>query len=206
VRGALPLRKRLFFAAVAAGCVLCAGGCAPTAIKAEFPYRPSLDLPPGSGTISIVAPEQHERRRDRSGAWIIGDIRMADGKGAGDVVADAPPEEMVLRALAEELKRAGYRVESRNDLNGETGIRIAAIDVMVGEVIHPVTVEAQGEAKLSADVVRKGKVAVRLTYAAKFSKTTVRGSGNPAEEVLGSSVHDLLGQALPGLLKELEKK
>lgn len=202
----LKSRLRSACAAGIVGCSLSLAACAPTVVKTGFPYRPSLDLPQGTGRVAVVAPQTAEDRRNETGEWVIGDVKRADGERAGAVVADEAPEELVMRALTGELKRAGYHVDRVAEIDGQSGLRLLSAGITVGEIIHHVTVEARAEATITAEVVRDGATRVRITYTANGAKTTVRGKGNPAEEVLESAVHDLLGQALPEILKELEKK
>src|SRR4051812_34177246 len=109
--------------------VLLLAGCAPAVVRTGFPYRPSIELPQGSGSILISIVGQGDARQSESGGWILGEIRTPDGEGVGEVVSDAAPEELVMRALTEELQKAGYRVERVSDLRGKTGATLSAARV-----------------------------------------------------------------------------
>lgn len=202
-----PAVRRSFRFLFLVSILVALAGCTPKLVKVGLPYRASLSLPPASGTVFLSGPQQEPARRTEKGEWIIGEIRDTDGKDVGDVVTESSPGDLLVRALAEELRQAGYRVETVSDVpkDAAKGIRLQDITVSADESLHLARQEVKSEARLSVEVIREGNPVVRLKFVARGSDSGVRWSRKTAEKVASGAVSDLMRQAVPEIVRELEK-
>ncbi|GFO68195.1 lipoprotein [Geomonas limicola] len=181
-------------------------GCAGQDRTVRLDYQPVVGALGGSGEVYAVVSADSAPQEGQV-AWILGQLRDADGEVQGKLLTDRNPKEMVAEALIRELEQAGYRVNlaTRLPAGAPRGIDFTRIEVKLEGEDHLVKRQVNGSLQVKIAVFKGGTLVKTLTYQGNSSAESMRGDSKVFDETLRGLVTVVARQAVPELVTLLSK-
>jgi len=189
---------------------LAMAGCATTADrKVTLLYEPTVHAVGEGGKLYLAREAEPPPAGSKQAVqWVIGSVKDTDGNKTGSIVVDTLPADLVLQALSAELMAAGYAVVQVSEVPSQAtkGLSLSNTAVSLDDVSSLVKDEAKGSIKASVEVWRDGQKVARLSYETVSSDVAVTGRERLLPDILGKTMHHLMREAVPAVIKVLEQK
>ncbi|GFO60201.1 hypothetical protein GMST_25260 [Geomonas silvestris] len=181
-------------------------GCAGQDRTVRLDYQPVVGASGGRGEVYAAVSADHAAQSGEV-AWVLGQLRDADGEVQGKLLTDRNPREMVAESLIRELEQAGYRVNlaARLPEGAGRGIDFSRIEAKLDGVDHLVKREVNGSLKVTIDVFKAGKLVKTFKYEGTSSAEALRSDSKVFDQTLLDLVEIVARQAVPELVALLAK-
>jgi hypothetical protein len=140
--------------------------------------------------------------------WVLGKVSDDDGKELSKIVTDMSPAGLVMDALSQELKRAGYNVVMSAS-SGEPGGKALVLQeasVLLDETHSVMKDEARCTVKIAIKPIPQGVAVGVAGYEAQYSDTAVANREQLPSDTLQNALQLLMTRAVPDIVKTLEQK
>ncbi|HJV33720.1 YajG family lipoprotein [Geomonas sp.] len=198
------LIRVLAMAAIFAGLL----GCATPDRRADILYRPAANVTGGSGDLYLVQGVRRPAGESASIQWVLGKVTDDDGKQLANIVTDMAPSSLVLDALNQELKRAGYNVILRDTAPADANkaLILKEATILVNDTHTAVKDEVKSTVKIAVEPRRQGTLTGVSAYEAQYSDTGLTDRDHLPADVLQKTLQLLMTRAVPDMVKVLEQK
>ena len=183
-------------------------GCAAPGMNVTVGYTPFVNATGGTGELFLVqdsAPEVSQKA-----LWIIGQVKGYDGLKEHDLVVSSMPADLIAGMLADELTSAGYLVKQVKTMPEKSAkvVRVASVKMNLEESlsIFNFKLNATGGMALTLELWNSGARLNSFDYRASFSDSDMKEGDLLGSLVLRSSIREVMKQAVPDIVKTLEKK
>jgi hypothetical protein len=185
----------------------CFQGCATGDRRVNILYEPEANITGGFGDLYLVQSVRHATGEAAAIEWVLGRVTKKDGTTVGRVVTDIAPGNLVLDALNQELKRAGYNVIATDHLPDQgKAVNLTAVSMRIDETHGFARDEANSALKMTVEP-RRDKAAIKtLSYQAEYSDSATTGRDVLPSEALQHTLQLLMSRAVPEIVKTLEQK
>ncbi|HJV64097.1 MAG TPA: hypothetical protein VJ550_00035 [Geomonas sp.] len=183
-------------------------GCATPDRRADILYRPVANVKGGSGDLYLVQGVHRPSGESAGVQWVLGKVVDNDGNKVANVVTDQAPANLVMDALNQELKGAGYSVivtETPPD-PGSRSLTLKDVAIRLNDTHSVVKDVANCSVKMSVEPRLQGTVSGSSSYQAEYSDTAVGDREQLPADILQKALQLLMTQAVPDIVKSLEKK
>jgi hypothetical protein len=183
-------------------------GCATPDRRADILYRPAGYATGGSGDLYLVQGVRRPAGEAAGIQWVLGKVTDDDGKQLANIVTDTAPANLVVDALNQELKRAGYNVIVTDSAPAQVNkaLTLKEVSILVNDTHSAVRDEAKCTVKMSVEPRRQGSVTGLSAYEAEYSDTGFTDRSHIPADVLQKALQLLMTRAVPDMVKTLEQK
>ena len=198
-----PRRRTLLALGLMALLIL--GGCATYTKQLVMRYDPISTTRFGGGDLYLINAELQPPTA--SGAWSIGNTKNGDGMMVDTLWSGVSPAGLVQSALQRELGQTGYAVipaKKAPDLYSKV-VEITEARVVVDQITKVPQVDAVCTISVSLTVMKNGTPVRKLHYEAKGSDLAIKDRDRLAETMLRNTMQDLMKQAIPDIVANLEQ-
>jgi len=198
-----PRRRTLLALGLMALLIL--GGCATYTKQLVMRYDPISTTRFGGGDLYLINAELQPPTA--SGAWSIGNTKNGDGMMVDTLWSGVSPAGLVQSALQRELGQTGYAVipaKKAPDLYSKV-VEITEARVVVDQTTKVPQVDATCTISVSLTVMKNGTPVRKLHYEAKGSDLAIKNRDQLAETILRNTMQDLMKQAIPDIVANLEQ-
>ncbi|PKN22184.1 MAG: hypothetical protein CVU68_04940 [Deltaproteobacteria bacterium HGW-Deltaproteobacteria-3] len=198
-----PRRRTLLALGLMALLIL--GGCATYTKQLVMRYDPITTTRFGGGDLYLINAELQPPTA--SGAWAIGNTKNGDGVMVDTLWSGVSPAGLVQSALQRELGQTGYAVipaQKAPDLYSKV-VEITEARVVVDQITKVPQVDAVCTISVSLTVMKNGAPVRKLRYEAKSSDLAIKDRDRLAETILRSTMQDVMRQAIPDIVANLEQ-
>ncbi|MFA6499568.1 MAG: hypothetical protein WC256_02980 [Desulfurivibrionaceae bacterium] len=199
----IPRRRNLL--ALSLITLLALGGCATYTKQLVMRYDPITTSRFGGGDLYLINAELQPPTA--SGAWAIGNTKNGDGLMVDTLWSGVSPAGLVQSALQRELSQTGYAVipaKKAPDLYSKV-VEITEARVVVDQITKVPQVDAVCTISVSLTVMKNGTPVRKLHYEAKGSDLAIKNRDQLAETMLRNTMQDLMKQAIPDIVANLEQ-
>lgn len=190
-----------------AGLVMMAG-CAAPGMNVTIGYTPFVNASGGSGELFLVQDSVPEVTQ--KALWVIGELKGYDGEKDHELVVPGMPIDLVTTMLADELTSAGYLVKQAKTMPEQPAkvVRISSVKLALDESLSFMNfkLDATGSLGMNLELWLNGTRVNSFDYRASFSDSGFKDGDQLGSTVLKNSVRDVMKQAVPDIMKSLEKK
>jgi len=201
MRGSVRLLFGLF------GLLLLAG-CAAPGMNVSVGYTPFVNATGGTGELYLV--QDSVPQINQKALWIIGQVKGYDGLKENDLVVTTLPADLIAGMLADELTSAGYLVKQVNAMPDKASkiVRLSSVAMTLEESLSLFSfkLDATGALALTLELWNNGSRIQSFDYRASFSDSDFKEGELLGSLVLRNSIRDVMKQAVPDIVKSLEKK
>jgi uncharacterized lipoprotein YajG len=183
-------------------------GCAAPGMNVSVGYTPFVNTTGGTGELYLVqdsVPEVSQRA-----LWIIGQVKGFDGVKENDLVVSTMPADLIAGMLADELTSAGYLVKQVNAMPEKPVkvVRISSVKMTLDETLSRFNfkLDSAGALALTLELWNNGARLQSFDYRASFSDSDFKDGDLLGSLVLRSAIRDVMKQAVPDIVKSLEKR
>ncbi len=180
--------------------LLCTAGCATVDRKVELNNAPPSQTAAFSGVIYLAPTEEPPLSPgNRGGQDNQADISDKEGGKQGRVLSDASLADLLMRALAAELKNAGYSVvlADRMPVDATKGITLGSVKIKPNETANPLKAATGGSVGFVAELRRNGKVFASLNYSTLYKMSADKDGETQLPDTvqffLDHAVHETIG-------------
>jgi hypothetical protein len=170
-------------------------------------YQPVVKASHVTGDI-YLATAKGEAWEGKPGAiqWVVGKVKDSRSGGEGEILTSVSPGDLVLDALKQELTAAGYRTIWVSTLPPEAtkGIVITRTDLTLDEESSIIKADGSSRLTTSLELWKNGRKFKKIDYESRNSDLAVRDRDLLLPNILQNTMQDLMKQAVPDLIKELE--
>ncbi len=184
-------------------------GCVSGDKRVEILYQPGANYKGASGDLYLArAVPPASAAGAPSVQFILGEISNKDGAKIGNVVSDRDPVDMVIDALTNEFRNAGYNVIVVGTLPAgvKKGVLLANASFTLDEVKKWYRFEAKGRVKISVEPWRNGNALNRLDYEASYADSAITDRESLPQKTLEKALQDLMARSVPEVIKMIEQK
>jgi hypothetical protein len=189
------------------GLVLLAG-CAAPGMNVSVAYTPFVNATGGGGEIYLV--QDMAPQISQKALWVIGSVKDSDGEKANDLVLSTMPADLVSGILADELTTAGYLVKQSKSMPEQAAraVRLSSVKLSLEENLSPLNFKIDGKASVSMglELWDKGARLQTFEYRASSSDADFKEGDLLGALILKNSLRDIMKQAVPDIIKSLEKR
>ena len=182
-------------------------GCASLDQNVTLLYQPVVKAAHGTGDV-YLATAKGEAWEGKPGAiqWVVGKVEDSRSGREGEILTSVSPGDLVLDALKQELTAAGYRTIWVSTLPPEAtkGIVITRTDLTLDEESSIIKADGSSRLTTSLELRKNGKKFKKIDYESRNSDLAVRDRDLLLPNILQNTMQDLMKQAVPDLIKELE--
>lgn len=185
--------------------LLILGGCATYTKQLVMRYDPITTTRFGGGDLYLINAELQPPTA--SGAWAIGNTKNGDGVMVDTLWSGVSPAGLVQSALQRELGQTGYAVipaQKAPDLYSKV-VEITEARVVVDQITKVPQVDATCTISVSLTVMKNGAPVRKLRYEAKSSDLAIKERDRLAETILRNTMQDVMKQAIPDIVANLEQ-
>jgi hypothetical protein len=181
-------------------------GCAHGDKRVNIVYQPVAKARGGSGIVYLVQGVKQPPAQAPAVQWVLGDVTNGDREILGKVRTDIPPAGLVLDALNEELRNAGYRTMTLDVMPAgvDKGIVLTDAILRLDDVHSAFSDEANCLLKVGLQQWRGGAATRNLEYQAEYSDTAVTGRDRLPSKVLQKTLQILMKRAIPEVVRVME--
>lgn len=140
--------------------------------------------------------------------WIIGKVTDDDGEKLGNIVTDIDPTELLMEALKQEFKGAGYNVirETPIPQGAAKGLKLKSVTVKLEAMKSVPKATATCKVRIAVEPWVNGKAANRLEYEAEYGDTAITDRDELLSKTLLQAIQALMARSVPEITKTLEQK
>lgn len=180
-------------------------GCATVDQRADILYQPTAAAKGGSGDLYLVRQVPGAPKTAMTIQYVIGKITK-DGAKVGNVVTDMAPADLVMDALREELRSAGYRVTVTDAMpaDAKKGVSLNNASIVLDVKKSIVKDEANGSAKISVQIWRDGRAVNALDYESEYSDVAVADRERLASKTLRKMLEMVMMRSIPDMVQKIE--
>lgn len=183
-------------------------GCATTDKKADILYQPTANVKGGAGDLYLIQDLVQPGSLATGRHWILGPVKGSDGGERGRIVTEMAPTSLVMYALNQELRRAGYNVMVTDKMPDgvKRGVSLRAASISIEQKHWVLKDEAKCSVKISLQPWRDGAATGTAGYEALYEEEAATGRDRLASTVLQKALQSLMTRAVPALVATLEPK
>lgn len=198
-----PRRRNLLAFGLMALLIL--GGCTTYTRQIVLRYDPITTTRFGGGDLYVVNPELQPPTA--SGAWAIGNTKDSRGVMIDTLWSGVSPAGLVQSALQRELGQTGYQVIPAKQAPALSNkvVEITEARVNIDQVSKIPQLDAVCTVSVSLTVMKNGVPVRKLHYEAKGSDLSIKDRDRLAETMLRSTMQDVMRQAIPDIVSNLEQ-
>ena len=178
-------------------------GCASVDQHVSLTYEKIVNVKGGSGKVLIAKPvEKFNAGKKTSGVLILGVVKGTDR----DIVTSDRVGDWVTFAFFQELRAAGYEVETVSELPKDVskGIVLTISELSIVQNVRVATAETVSNMKLTVEAWKGGKVIKTFSYSGFDEGKALGTSADPITKSLRITLQSIVQQAIPDLIKVLE--
>ncbi len=183
-------------------------GCAAPGMNVNVGYTPYVNATGGSGELYLV--QDATPQIGQKALWVIGAVKDAEGAKVSDLVLTTLPAELLSGILADELTSAGYLVKQTKSMpeNAAKVVRLSTVKLSLEEKLSPVNfkLDATASVAIGLELWNKGARLQSFDYRASFSDSDFKDGDLLGSLILRNSIRDAMKQAVPDIIRSLEKK
>lgn len=183
-------------------------GCAAPGMNVSVGYTPFVNAGGGSGELYLV--QDTVPQVSQKALWVIGEVKDFNGEKENDLVVATMPADLISGYLADELTSAGYMVKQTKSMPEQAAkvVRLASVKVSLEESLSLFNFKLDGTAALavSMELWNKGQRLQSLDYRASNADSDFKEGDLLGAQILRNSIRDVMKQAVPDIIKALEKK
>ena len=189
-------------------CGMVLAGCAAPGMNVAVEYTPFVNATGGSGELLLV--QDIMPQVSQKALWVIGEVKDANGDKEKDLVVSAMPAELISGILADELTAAGYVVKQAKSMPEQSAkvVRLSAVKLSLEEKLvgWSFKLDATASLALGLELWSNGTRLQSLDFRANNSDSDYKDGDLLGALTLRSSIRDVMKQAVPDIIKALEKK
>ena len=183
-------------------------GCASPGMNVTVGYTPFVNATGGTGELFLVQDSVPEI--SQKALWIIGQVKGSDGMKETDLVVSSLPADLIAGMLADELTSAGYLVKQVKTMPEKSAkvVRVSSVKMSLEESLSLFNfkLDATGALALTLELWNNGARLNSFDYRASFSDSDFKEGDLLGSLVMRNSIRDVMKQAVPDIIKSLEKK
>ncbi len=183
-------------------------GCAAPGMNVSVGYTPFVNATGGSGDLYLV--QDMVPQIGQKALWVIGAVKDADGEKANDLVVATMPADLISGILADELTAAGYLVKQTKSMPEQPAkvVRLSSVKLSLEENLSPLNFKLDGKGGVSVglELWNRGARLQSFDYRASSSDADFKDGDLLGALILKNSIRDVMKQAVPDIVKSLEKK
>ena len=183
-------------------------GCAAPGMNVTVGYTPFVNATGGTGELFLI--QDSVPQVSQKALWVIGQVKGFDGVKESDLVVTSLPADLIAGMLADELTSAGYQVRQVKAMPEKPAkvVRISSVKMTLEETLSRFNfkLDAAGSMALSLELWNNGARLQTFDYGASFSDSDVKEGDQLGSLVIRNSIRDVMKQAVPDIVKALEKK
>ena len=185
--------------------LLLLSGCARYSRSVSTMYEPVSTTRGGSGVLYILMPA-NQQTQTSSVKWVIGSVKDEDGNKIDEIYSAQSPGELIQSALGQEMRRAGYTVNSvTSPPAGPVNMLIITTpELVLDQESSAGKLTASSRLRMPLEIWRNGQLSKKLEYNATYSDTSVTDRDLLARAVLQETLHSTMSKAIPELVSLLE--
>jgi hypothetical protein len=179
-------------------------GCAMTTTNTTISAMadPVANAKGGTGELYIISSSK------AASGIAIGKTLDSDGKFAGDILANAPLNEIFLHTFRNEMKAAGYLISTSETAppSAIKAIELSSFELTLDQTKGFTRDEAKCRVGFTIEIYKNGLIVKKRTYEAQNSDFAVRNRDQLAQSLFANSLSSILQQAVPETITILEEK
>ncbi len=183
-------------------------GCATPGTNVSVGYTPFVNATGGSGELYLV--QDVTPQVGQKALWIIGAALNSDGEKECDLLLATMPAELISGILADELTSAGYLVKQSKSMPEQPAkvVRLSLVKLSLEEKLSLLNLKLDGTASVAVglELWNKGARLQSFDYRASFSDSDFKEGELLGSFILKNSIRDVMKQAVPDIVRSLEKK
>jgi hypothetical protein len=183
-------------------------GCAAPGMNVTVGYTPFVNATGGTGELYLV--QDAVPQISQKALWIIGQVKGHDGMKENDLVVSSVPADLIAGMLADELTSGGYLVKQVKAMpdKASKSVRLSSVTMTLEESLSLFNfkLEATGAMALTLELWNNGTRLQSFDYRASYSDSDIKEGDLLGSLVLRNSIRDVMKQAVPDIVKSLEKK
>jgi hypothetical protein len=198
--------RRILLPLAIIAAVLQSAGCATVNQRVDILYSPVATVRGEGGTIYLARGAEPAGDGARSARMEVGEIRDGDGRKIAPVATGVPPADLVMDALTQELRRAGYTPLAVTELPPDVGkgLMVGKVVIRLDVIDSQFKAEATCRVKLAVEPRRNGRPLKKLEYESSYADTVVTGRDRLPAEVLLKSMQGIMAGAVPDIVRIVE--
>ena len=192
--------------AITFAAMLLSSGCARYARDVNELYVPSAHIHGKSGEVYIVIPENQQTRMPNI-KWVLGSVTNSDKVRIDELYSPRSGYELVQRALALELKQAGFNVfePAANPASAANLLYLSKVEFSLDQVSSFTDIHVSGKLNIEIDLSKNGQFQRQLRYSLSSSRIDVKDRDLLARSLLKEMLQSAMLNAVPDVVSALEK-
>ena len=182
-------------------------GCAAPGMNITVGYTPFVNASGGSGELYLV--QDVTPQIGQKALWVIGTAKDSSGEKLCDLVLATMPAELISGILADELTSAGYVVKQSKSMPEQSAkvVRLSSVKLSLEEKsLLNVKLDASASVAVGLELWHNGARLQSFDYRASASDSDFKDGELLGGLILKNSLRDVMKQAIPDIVKSLEKK
>lgn len=189
-------------------CGMVLAGCAAPGMNVTVGYTPVVTASGGSGELYLVqdiAPQVSQKA-----LWVIGEVKDSGGARDHDLVISSMPADFIAGILADELTGAGYVVRQTKSMPEQAvrAVRISSVKLYLDETLGVLNyrLDATASVALGLELWNRGSRLQSYDFRASYSDSDYKEGDLLGSLILRNAIRDVMKQAVPDIVKNLDKK
>ena len=176
--------------------------------RVDILYQSAANATGGSGDLHLVEESPPSPGGAATVQWVIGGITNKDGENLGNTVTDTAPTDILMAALVQEFKVAGYSTIQENSMPKDVakGLVLKSATIRIDEVKSPLSDEAKCKVKIAIEPWLDGKAINKLEYESDYTDSAVTGRDVLLSNTMLRTIQLIMKRSVPEIVNMIEKR